>query len=165
VSVCKWKRMLACTCFATSTTIGTATAGSIAQDRVQAGLWEITFMQDGAPSTSTYCITPAAAGVMNSDSATVQGYVERAVSKEDGGGCTLKKFELQGNTLSLIKTCRSGASELTVSLVRTYHGDTAESEVVSKAGERELRIKSKQRRVGFCEEDSHRGVDTVGASK
>ncbi len=92
VSVCKWKRMLACTCFAASTTIGSAIAESIAQDRVQAGLWEITFVQDGTPSTSTYCITPAAAGVMNSDSATVQGYVERAVSKEDGGGCTLKKF-------------------------------------------------------------------------
>ena len=88
---------------------------------------------------------------MNSDAATVQVYVERAVSKENGGGCTVKNFELQGNTLSLIKACRSGESELTISLVRTYHGDTAESEVVSKAGERELRIKSTQRRVGFCE--------------
>ncbi len=165
MSVCKWKRMLACTCFAASTTIGSAIAESIAQGRVQAGLWEITFVQDGTPSTSTYCITPAAAGVMNSDSATVQGYVERAVSKEDGGNCTLKKFELQGNTLSLIKACRSGESEFTVSLVRTYHGDTAESEVVSRAGERELRIKSKQRRVGFCEEDPNRGVDAVGASR
>jgi hypothetical protein len=153
VRVCKWKRMLACTCFAASTTIGTAIGVSIAQDRVQPGLWEITLVQDGAPSTSTYCITRAAAGVMNSDSATVQEYVEQAVSKEDGGDCRLKKFELQGNTLSLIKACRSGESEFTISLVRTYHGDTAESEVVSKAGERELRIKSKQRRVGFCESD------------
>jgi hypothetical protein len=130
-----------------------AVAGSIAQDRVRAGLWEITFVQDGAPSTSSYCITPAAARVMNSDSATVQEYVERAVSKEDGAACTVRKFELQGNTLSLLKTCRSGKSEFTVSLIRTYHGDTAESEVVSRAGERELRIKSKQRRVGFCEPD------------
>jgi hypothetical protein len=153
VSLCKWKRVLACACFAVSTTTGTAIAASIAQDRVQAGLWEVTFVQDGAPNTSTYCITPAAARVMNSDAATVQGYVERAVSKEDGGDCTLKKFELEGNTLSLIKACRSGDSELTISLVRTYHGDTAESEVVSKAGERELRIKSKQRRVGLCESD------------
>ena len=30
------------------------------------------------------------------------------------------------------------------------YGDTAETEVVSKAGGRELRIKSKQRRVGVC---------------
>jgi hypothetical protein len=153
VNVCRWKRVLACACFAASMTSGTAIAGATAQDRVQAGLWEVTFVQDGAPSTSTYCITPAAARVMNSDAATVQGFVERAVSKENGGDCTVKKFELQGNTLSLIKACRSGESELTISLVRTYHGDTAESEVVSKAGERELRIKSKQRRVGFCEPD------------
>jgi hypothetical protein len=153
VSICKWKRALACVCFAASMTTGTVIAGSIAQNRVQAGLWEITFTQDGAPGTSTYCITPAVARVMNSDAATVQVYVERAVSRENGGHCTVKNFELQGNTLSLIKACRSGESEFTVSLVRTYFGDTAESEVVSKAGERELRIKSKQRRVGFCESD------------
>jgi hypothetical protein len=153
VSVCKWNRVLACACFAASMTTGTAIAGSLAQDRVQAGLWEITFVQDGAPSTSTYCITPAAARVMNSDAATVQVYVERAISKENGSDCTVKKFELQGNTLSLIQACRSGESEFTISLVRTYHGDTAESEVVSTAGDRELRIKSKQRRVGFCESD------------
>jgi hypothetical protein len=120
---------------------------------VQAGLWEITYTQDGAPSTSTYCITPAAARVMNSDAATVQVYVERAFSKENGGDCTVKNFKLQGNTISLLKACRAGESEFTISLVRTYHGDTAESEVVSKAGERELRIRSKQRRVGFCESD------------
>jgi hypothetical protein len=149
VSFCKWKRVLACVCFAASMTTGTVIAGSL--DRVQAGLWEITFTQDGAPSTSTYCITPAAARVMNSDAATVQVYVERAVAKENAGDCTVKDFKLQGNTISLIKACRSGESEFTISLVRTYHGDTAESEVVSKAGERELRIKSTQRRVGFCE--------------
>ena len=153
MSVCKWKRVLAGACCAASMTTGTVIAGSIAQDRVQAGLWEITFTQDGAPGTSIYCITPAVARVMNSDAATVQVYVERAVSKENGGGCRVRNFELQGNTLSLIKACRSGESEFTISLVRTYYGDTAESEVVSKAGERELRIKSKQRRVGFCESD------------
>ena len=151
MGVCKWKRVLACVCFAASMTAGTVIAGSVAHDRVQAGLWEITFTQDGAPGTSSYCITPAVARVMNSDAATVQVYVERAVSKENGGGCTVKNFELQGNTLSLIKACRSAESELTISLVRTYHGETAESEVVSKAGERELRIKRTQRSVGFCE--------------
>ena len=151
MSVCKWERVLACVCFAASMTTGTVMAGSVAYDRVQAGLWEITYTQDRALGTTSYCITPAVARVMNSDAATVQVYVERAVSKENGGGCTVKNFELQGNTLSLIKACRSGESELTISLVRTYHGDTAESEVVSKAGERELRIKSTQRRVGFCE--------------
>ena len=134
-------------------TAATAIARSLGQDRVQAGLWEITFVQDGSPSTDTYCITPAAARVMNSDAATVRDYVERAVSKENGGACTVKEFQLRGNTVSLIKACRSGESEFTISLVRTYHGDTAESEVVSKAGERELRIKSKQRRVGSCESD------------
>jgi Protein of unknown function (DUF3617) len=153
VSVCQWKRVLAGACCAASMTTGTVIAGSIAQDRVQAGLWEITFTQDGAPGTSIYCITPAVARVMNSDAATVQVYVERAVAKENGGDCTVKDFKLQGNTISMIKACRLGESEFTISLVRTYYGDTAESEVVSKAGERELRIKSKQRRVGFCESD------------
>jgi hypothetical protein len=129
---------------------GTAIAGPIAQDRVRAGLWEITLVQDGTPSTSTYCITPQAAKGMSGDPATVQRYVEQAVSRENGGVCTVKNFKLQGNTISLIKACGSGPSAFTMTLVRTYHGDTAESEVVSKAGERELRIKSKQRRVGVC---------------
>lgn len=146
----RWKRVLACACLAVAS--GTAITGSIAQERVQAGLWEITFMADGTgtPSTSTYCITPQAARVLSSDAATVQMYVEQAVSEENSGVCTVKYFQLQGNTLSLTKTCGSGESAFTISLVRTYHGDTAESEVVSKAGERELRIRSKQRRVGVC---------------
>ena len=148
-SLGRWKRVLACACFA-APVAGSAIAGSIAQDRVQAGLWEITFIQDGTQTTSTYCITPEQAKVMNSDAATVQVYVEQAVSEERGGLCTVKNFKLEGNTLSLIKACDLGESAFTISLVRTYHGDTAESEVVSKAGERELHIKSKQRRVGVC---------------
>jgi hypothetical protein len=147
VSPCQWKRVRACVCFAVT---GIATAGSIAQDRVKAGLWEIAFIQDGAPGTSTYCITPEQAKIMNADAATVQVYVERAVSEENQGVCTLKNFKLEGNTLSLTKACGSGDSELTISLVRTYYGDTAETEVVSKAGGREMHIKSKQRRVGVC---------------
>ncbi len=149
VSLRRWKRVLACACFA-APLAGAAIGGSIVQDRVAAGLWEITFIQDGTPSTSTYCITPQQAKVMNSDAATVQVYVEQAVSEETGGVCTVKNFRLQGNTLSLIKACGSGESAFTISLVRTYHGDTAESEVVSKADGRELHIKSKQRRVGVC---------------
>ena len=149
VSLRRWKRVLACACFA-APLAGAAIGGSIVQDRVAAGLWEITFIQDGTPSTSTYCITPQQAKVMNSDAATVQVYVEQAVSEENKGVCTVKNFKLRGNTLSLLKACGSGESAFTISLVRTYHGDTAESEVVSKAGEREVRIKSKQRRVGVC---------------
>ncbi len=143
----KWECVVAYACFACT---GIATGGSIARDRVQAGLWEIAFMQDGTPITTTYCITPEQARVMNSDAATVQVYVERAVSEENQGLCTVKNFKLQGNTLSVVKTCGSGESGFTISLVRTYYGDTAETEVVSKAGGRELRIKSKQRRVGVC---------------
>src|SRR5438128_383482 len=107
VSLGRWKRVLACACFA-APVAGAAIGGSIVQDRVTTGLWEITFMQDGTPSTSTYCITPQQAKVMNSDAATVQVYVEQAVSEETGGVCTVKNFRLQGNTLSLIKACGSG---------------------------------------------------------
>jgi len=119
---------------------------------VHAGLWEITLLQDGTPSISTYCITPLAAKAMNGDPATVQRYVEQAVSKDRGDVdvCTVKTFKLQGNTISLTKVCGSGPSAITIKLVRTYHGDTAESEVVSMAGGRELHIKSTQRRVGVC---------------
>jgi hypothetical protein len=152
VSLGRWKRVLPCGCFAglVAGVAGSAIGGSIAQDRIHAGLWEITYTQDGAPSTDTYCITPQQAKVMNSDVATVQVYVEQAVSKENGGVCTVTNFKLQGNTLSLIKACGSGESAFTISLVRIYHGDTAESEVVSKADGRELHIKSKQRRIGVC---------------
>ena len=152
MSLCRWKRVIACACFAAPVASGTAMAGSTGQERVQPGLWEITFVQDGTgtPSTSTYCITPQAAKVMSSDAATVQVYVEQAVSEENKGVCTVKNFKLRGNTLSLLKACGSGESAFTISLVRTYHGDTAESEVVSKADGRELHIKSKQRRVDVC---------------
>ncbi len=87
---------------------------------------------------------------MSGDAATVQRYVEQAVSNDNGHGCTVKTFKLQGNTVYLTKVCGSGPSAITIKLVRTYHGDTAESEVVSMAGGRELHIKSTQRRVGVC---------------
>jgi hypothetical protein len=151
LSLREWKRVLAFAyCAAMVAVTGTAIAGAIAQDRVHAGLWEITLVQDGTPNTSTYCITPQAAKGMSGDAATVQRYVEQAVSKENGGVCTVKTFKLQGNTISLTKACGSGQSAFTITLVRTYHGDTAESEVVSVAGGRELHVKSKQRRVGVC---------------
>jgi hypothetical protein len=105
---------------------------------------------DGKQATNTYCITPEQANVMNSDAATVQVYVERAVSEENGGVCTVRHFRLEGNTISLVKACGSGESEFTTSLVRTYYGDSAESEAVSRAGGRELLIRSTQRRVGVC---------------
>jgi hypothetical protein len=146
VSPWKWERVLA---YAWLAATGIATAGSTAQERVQAGLWEIAFMQDGTPITNTYCISPEQAKVMNSDAATVQMYVERAVSEENQS-CIVKSFKLQGNTLSLTKECGSGESRFTISLIRTYYGDAAESEVMSKAGGRELHIRSKQRRVGVC---------------
>jgi hypothetical protein len=144
---CTLKRVLACAFLAVA---GTTMAGTIRHARVQPGLWEIAFSVNGTPSTNTYCITPEQANVMNSDPATVQVYVERAVAEENGGGCTVKHFSLEGNTISLIKACGSGQSEFTTSLVRTYYGDTAESEVVSSSGGRELHIKSTQRRIGVC---------------
>ena len=137
-------------CAATAVAAGTAIAGAVVQDRVHAGLWEITLLQDGTSSTSTYCITPQAAKAMSGDAATVQRYVEQAVSKDNGDVCTVKTFKLQWNTISLTKVCGSGPSAITIKLLRTYHGDTAESEVVSMAGGRELHIKSTQRRVGVC---------------
>jgi Protein of unknown function (DUF3617) len=130
--------------------MGTAIAGPAAQERVQAGLWEIAFTVNGTPTTNTYCISQEQANVMNSDPATVQVYVERAVAEENGGACSVKHFRLEGNTISLIKACGSGDSEFTTSLVRTYHGDTAETDVMSRSGGRELHIKSTQRRVGVC---------------
>ena len=99
---------------------------------------------------SSYCITPQAARGMSGDAATVQRYVEQAVSNENRGACTVKNFKLEGNTISLLQACGSGQSAFTITMVRTYHGNTAESEVVSKIGGRELHIKSKQRRVGVC---------------
>jgi porphobilinogen deaminase len=144
---CTSKHLLACAVLAVT---GTGMADSIAQERVRPGLWEIAFTVNGRPTTNTYCITPEQANVMNSDSTTVQVYVERAVAEENGGGCTVKHFRLEGNTISLIKACGTGDSEFTTSLVRTYHGDTAETDVVSKTGGRELHIKSTQRRIGVC---------------
>ena len=151
MSLCPWKRVLAYTCFTTTVAAaGTAIAGATAQDRVHAGLWEITLVQDGTPNISSYCITPQAARGMSGDAATVQRYVEQAVSNENRGACTVKNFKLEGNTISLLQACGSGQSAFTITMVRTYHGNTAESEVVSKIGGRELHIKSKQRRVGVC---------------
>jgi hypothetical protein len=144
---CTSKHLLACALLAIA---GPGIAEPNSQERVQAGLWEIALTLDGRPIKNTYCITPEQANVMNSDAATVQVYVERAVSEENGGICTVRHFRLEGNTISLVKACGSGESEFTTSLVRTYYGDAAESDVVSRAGGRELHIKSTQRRVGVC---------------
>src|ERR1017187_8926333 len=82
-----------------------------AEDRVRAGLWEITSTLNGkspGPSHNT-CYTPAMVALGNSPAKSLREATEKSSAKS---GCTLNDFKMDGNTISMTQVC--GARTLVV---------------------------------------------------
>jgi hypothetical protein len=116
-----------------------------AEDRMRAGLWEVTSTLDGksaGPSHNT-CYTPAMVALGNSSVTTLREATEKQSIKS---GCTLKDFKMDGTTISMTQVC--GARTLVVA--STYSRDAFETVAttteagVSKVG------RMKGRRIGDC---------------
>ena len=121
-----------------------ATALLYAEDRMRAGLWEVTTTLNGKSSRShNTCFTPAMVALGNSPEKTLREATEKSTTKS---GCTLKDFKVDGNTISMTQVC--GARTLVVS--STYSADAFDTVATSTEAGVSMATRMKGRRIGDC---------------
>jgi hypothetical protein len=116
-----------------------------AEDRMRAGLWEITSTLNGkspGPSHNT-CYTPAMVALGNSPAKSLRDATEKSSAKS---GCTLKDFKMDGNTISMTQVC--GPRTLVVS--STYSLDAFDTVATSTEAGVSTATHMKGRRIGDC---------------
>ncbi len=113
-----------------------------AQERFRPGNWEIVFTGDN-PHTSTTCFTAAMMQGINGTPAEVRADTEKTAAKRK---YTVENYKFDGTTLSYTAV---GADRTFVNTA-SYHGDTFESVIVTKAGGKESTTRQKGRRLGNC---------------
>jgi len=115
-----------------------------AEDRMRAGLWEVTTTLNGKSSGShNTCFTPAMVARGNSPAKTLREATEKSSTKS---GCTLKDFKMDGNTISMTQVC--GARTSVVS--STYSVDGFDTVATSTEAGVSTATHMKGRRVGDC---------------
>jgi hypothetical protein len=119
-----------------------------AEDRIRAGLWETTTTQGGKQVNSgTRCITPELAASSNENQAATREMLQASWAKAN---CTLKELAVTASTISFAVDCDTGADARTISSVSKYHGDTFETELISKRSGSASDMITKGRRLGAC---------------
>ena len=127
---------------------GLAASTASAQERMRAGLWEMTTTKGGQTiNTGTRCFTAEEALGNNGDAKDVRAKLEASFAK---ASCTIKDMTVTGNAISYVADCGTGANAHTLSSVVTYRGDTVESQLTSKRPTATDTMITKGHRVGAC---------------
>ncbi len=75
-----------------------------AEERMRAGLWELSITSDGKSKGShDTCFTPGMLELTNSPAKLLREATEKAATK--GGHCSLKDYKLDGNAISTTMVC------------------------------------------------------------
>jgi hypothetical protein len=126
-----------------SAIIGLSSMSLRAQDRLRAGMYDVTVTNNGNSASHRRCVTAAEAKVANLSADAMRAQVEKAAKDEE---CTLKDFAIDGATVTMTMIC-SGVS---VATKMTYRADAFDS-VITTTSERGIHImQTTQRRVGEC---------------
>jgi len=122
----------------------TLAAASVAraEDRLRPGKWEIVFTGDN-PHTSTTCLTVAMTQGLNGTMDAVRADTEKTAAARK---FKVEGYKFDGTTLSYTAV---GAERSFVNTA-SYHGDTYESLIITKADGKEFTTRQKGRRVGDC---------------
>ena len=122
-----------------------ATVLLYAEDRMRAGLWEVTTTVDGKPSgvRGGTCYTPAMVEMANSSAATLRESTEKSMASRH---CTLKGFKTEGNSISMSSVC--GARSAVTS--STYKLDAFETTSTSTTAGVRTVTHMTGRRLGDC---------------
>jgi uncharacterized protein DUF3617 len=113
-----------------------------AQERFRPGNWEIVFTGDN-PHTSTTCFTAAMIQGINGTPDAVRADTDNTAAKRK---YKVENYKFDGTTLSYTAV----GSERTFVNTASYHGDTFESLIITKAGGKEFTTRQKGRRLGAC---------------
>ena len=116
-----------------------------AEERMRAGLWEVTTTLNGKPAGPSHntCYTPAMVALGNSPAKSLREATEKSSAKS---GCTLKDFKMDGNTISMTQVC--GVRTLVV--LSTYSRDAFDTVATSTEAGVSTATHMKGRRIGDC---------------
>ena len=114
-----------------------------AAERMKSGQWEMTSEYVGKPRVSTQCVTPNDVKAVNGTPAELRAYIEKTTN---AATCKVQNFKMEGDTVSYTSTCSEASSDSTT----TYHGDSFEMVITSRAGGKEQIRHMKARRLGAC---------------
>lgn len=118
------------------------------QERMRAGLWEMTTTKGGATiNTGTRCMTAEETGASNGDAKVVRDMLDKSFAKS---GCTLKEMTATGKSISYAADCGTGTSAYTLSSTADYRGDNAEIQMTVKHGATVDVMVTKGHRIGAC---------------
>jgi hypothetical protein len=129
--------------FALCTLIVLAAPVALAADRLVAGEYEITSIQDGRTTTSSYCATPEMAKGTNGTEAEDRAYVENAAKS-----CKIESFKLSGDVIDYAMNCRGAVTTIHA----VYHGDHFEGEVSTEHGGQKSVAHTTAKRTGACKQ-------------
>jgi len=115
-----------------------------AADRVTAGKWEFTMTGDGEPRTFSQCMTQDKANEVNGDTKTARAYAE----KHAKGPCTIKSYDIQGDTVKYSLAC----GDRTIESTTTYHGgNSSEGTLKTTTADGKVNTRTvKAHRLGAC---------------
>jgi hypothetical protein len=113
-----------------------------AEDRLRPGQWEIVFTGDN-PHTTTTCLTPALTQGLNGTLDSVRADTEKTAASRK---YKVENYKFDGTTLSFTAV----GAERTFVNTASYHGDTYENLIITKAGGKEYTSHQKGRRIGEC---------------
>jgi Protein of unknown function (DUF3617) len=114
-----------------------------AADRMKSGQWEVSVTDNGRTATNTHCDKPEQVKMANGSPEEIRASLEKSAAALH---CTLQDFKMESDTISYTYACpgRSTASKT------SYHGDSYETEVISKVGAEDHTRQIKGRRLGEC---------------
>ena len=116
-----------------------------AAERMTLGQWEFTMTTKGESHVSKYCVDADLAAVVNGDSRSGREAAEKNAAKMKSN-CKVTDFTVKGDTVTHTMTC----GDRTILSRATYHGDSYEGVMKTKAGSVETTTDVKARRLGAC---------------
>jgi hypothetical protein len=120
----------------------TLSPGLKAEERFKPGKWEIVFTGEN-PHTTTTCFTAVMMQGINGTVAGVREDTEKTAAKRK---MKVENYKFDGTTLSYTAI----SADRTFVNTASYHGDTFESLIITKADGKEFTTRQKGRRLGDC---------------
>jgi hypothetical protein len=115
---------------------------AVAEERMQAGQWELTVTEGSKTHTSTECVTPEKVKAINGTPDELRAEIEGRAAAMN---CTVQNFKMQGDTVSYTTACTT----FSMDNITSYHGDAMETVTTMKGSGGPSR-KVKARRLGAC---------------
>lgn len=114
-----------------------------AAERMAAGQWEFTLTGSGESKVMKQCMTPDQTEEMNGDTKTARAIAEKRAK----GRCTVKSYDIQGNTVNYALIC----GDRTIESTTTFTGDTSEGTQTITTADGKIETRTvKARRLGPC---------------